>query len=314
MKSVPSLDSLKEKISSIHKALILMSSTPNIDSAASALGLFLVLRKKGIDVQIACPADMRVEFSRLVGVDEVKKKIGNRNLVVSFDYNEDKVEKVSYTISDDGKRFNLVIAPKTGVSALDPATVAFDYAGVEADATFLIGVNGYTDIGSFYEEERNVIEGSFTIAFTLFPVGTYAQFHADASGMSSLAEMVANVCVQLDLPLENDSASNFLYGLDSITQSLNSPTVSADTFETVAALLRAGGKRQPVGQQGTLSPNQMPFLGNSATQPVVSGNSSAPASTPVPANNNPFAAALSKTAQAGGTMPAGYSATGELKG
>ncbi len=313
MKPIANLDSLKEKLSSVHKALILLSSTPNIDSVAAALGLFLALRKKGVDVQIASPADMRVEFSRLVGVDEVKKKIGNRNLVVSFDYSEDKVEKVSYTISEDGKRFNLVIAPKTGVSALDPATVGFDYAGVEADATFLVGVNGYTDIGSFYEEERNVIEGSFTIALTLFPVGTYTQFHADASGMSSLTELVANLCIQADLPVDSDSASNFLYGLESITSALSSPTVTADTFETVAALLRAGGRRQPIGQQGTLSPNQMPFMGTPQT-PVIKTPEPQTPMPQAPGSNNPFAAALSKTAQAGGTMPAGYSATGELKG
>jgi hypothetical protein len=311
MKPISSLDSLKEKLSSVHKALILMSGTPNIDSVASALGLFLVLRKKGMDIQIACPADMRVEFSRLVGVDEVKKKIGNRNLVVSFDYSEDKVEKVSYTISEDGKRFNLVIAPKTGVTALDPATVAFDYAGAESDATFLVGVNGFSDIGSLYDEERTVIETSFTIALTLFPVGTFAQYHADASGMSSLTELVANFALQLDFPVDSDSASNFLYGLESITQGLSSQTVTADTFETVAALLRAGGKRQPLGQQGTLSPNQMPFIVPKAQPQAVEGESPAPEA---PASNNPFAAALSKTSQPGGTMPAGYSATGELKG
>lgn len=314
MKPISTLDSLKEKLSSVHKALILMSGTPNIDSVASALGLFLVLRKKGIDVQIACPADMRVEFSRLVGVDEVKKKIGNRNLVVSFDYSEDKVEKVSYTISEDGKRFNLVIAPKTGVSALDPATVAFDYAGAEADVTFLIGVNGFPDIGSLYDEERTVIESSFTIALTLFPVGTYAQYHADASGMSSLTELVANLAIQLDFPVDSDSASNFLYGLESITQGLSTQTVNADTFETVAALLRAGGKRQPIGQQGTLSPNQMPFLTPQSQPQSPSTEVQQPAEPGAVASNNPFAAALSKTSQPGGTMPAGYSATGELKG
>lgn len=308
MKTIASLSSLKEALPTIKKALVLMSGTPNLDSAAAALGLCQILKNKGIEVQVACPVDMRVEFSRLVGVDEVKKKIGNRNLMISFDYSEDKVEKVSYTISEDGKRFNLVIAPKNNATALDPATVAFDHVGAETDATFLVGVNGYEDIGTLYEEERNVVEGSLTIALTLFPVSTYAKLHADAQGHSCLSELVASMLTQLEIELDTDGASNLLHGIDSATQSLSSPLAGADTFETVATLMRAGAKRQPVGQQGVLTQNHMPFKQTSAQSTPVT-NDQSPA-----ASNNPFAAALSKTANQGGTMPAGYSATGELKG
>ncbi len=308
MKTIPALDSLKDSLPTIHKALILMSGTPNLDSAAAALGLGQILKAKGVEVQIACPVDMRVEFSRLVGVDDVKKKIGNRNLQISFDYSEDKVEKVSYTISEDGTRFNLVIAPKNNASALDPATVAFDYVGAETDATFLIGVNGYDDIGSIYDEERNVIEGSLTVAVTLFPVPTYAKFHADAQGYSTLSELVAVIASQLSLPFDADGASNLLFGIDSTTQSLSSPLATADTFEMVATLMRAGAKRQPIGQQGALSPNQFPFVPQQPqSQPVpVVGTPSTSTS------NNPFAAALSKTAQS--QVPPQAQMGGELKG
>jgi hypothetical protein len=311
MKTIPTLDSFKEPLSSVHKALVLLSSTPNVDSVSAALGLAVALKSKGIDVQVACPADMRVEFSRLVGVDEVKKKIGNRNLVISFPSSDGKIEKVSYVENEDKTRADLIIAPRTGVSPLDPAEVSFSYSGAEADATFMVGVNAYADLGDIYESERNVIEGSLTVALTLFPVGTYAKYHADGTGYSSLSEMVVASCVQLGLPLDQDSASNFLFGIESITQGLSTPTVNADTFETVALLLRSGGRRQPIGQQGTLSPHQMPFMSN---QPSVTSSPQSPSTSSVSANNNPFAAALSKSANQGGTMPAGYSATGELKG
>ncbi len=312
MKTIASLASLKDSLPTIHKALVLMSATPNLDSAAAALGLCQILKAKNIEVQVACPVDMRVEFSRLVGVDEVKKKIGNRNLLISFDYSEDKVEKVSYTISEDGKKFNLVIAPKNNATALDPATVGFDYVGAETDATFLVGVNGYEDIGAIYDEERNVIEGSQTVALTLFPVPTYAKVHADAQGQSSLSELVATIATQLDLGLEADGASNLLYGIDNATQSLSSPLATADTFEVVATLMRAGAKRQPVGQQGTLTQNHMPFLSNTQTTADTSSTPTESTNDQVQTNNNPFAAALSKTAQAPSAPQPQMS--GELKG
>lgn len=311
MKTIPTLTTLTQDLSTVHKALVLLPGSPNIDSVSAALGLSRALLAKGIDVQVACPVDMRVEFSRLVGVDQVKKKIGNRNLVISFPSGEGKVEKVSYIESEDKSRFDLIIAPKTGVSPIDPAAVTFAYAGAEADATFLVGVNTYQDLGEIYDTDRNVIEGSLTVALTLFPVATYAKFHADGAGYSSLCEMVATACIQLGLPLDQDSGSNFLFGIDSITQGFSTPTVSADTFETIAALVRAGGKRQPVGQTASISPNQLPLVQSPVSSQQQMPNVQGPMSD---AGTNPFASALSKTANQGGTMPAGYSATGEMKG
>jgi hypothetical protein len=214
MKTISTLESLKKSLPKSTKALILLSSTPNIDSVASALGLSLALQKKNITVQVASVADMRVEFSRLVGVDSVKKKIGNRNLVVSFEYSEEQVEKVSYNISEDGKRFNLVIAPKNNALPLNPDTVVFDYAGAESDLTFLIGVNNFSEIGPLYDEERNVIEGSFTVALTLFPVTTFANHHLNAEGFSSLSELTASLCAGLELLLVPMAQSAFWYGVN----------------------------------------------------------------------------------------------------
>lgn len=306
MRSVPSIEPLKKELQTLKKVLLLLSSTPNVDSVAAALALSLALQKKGIDVHVASPSDMRVEFSRLVGVDGVKNKIGNRNLVISFEYSEDRVEKVSYNISEDGKRFNLVVAPKTGAVSLDPATVQYDHTGVDAEVVIMVGVSNFAELGPFYEEERNSIEGAKTVAITLFPAPTFANIHVDAQGFTSLCELMTACIVQLGLELETDSANNLMFGIDSITQSLTSPTVTADTFETVAALMRAGAKRQPMGQHGNLTPNQMPW------QPRQTNVVPAPAmaTPPTPLSANPFAAALQKSA----VMPPGHSATGELKG
>lgn len=294
----------------LKKALVLLSSTPNIDTVASGLALAIALRKAGVQVQVGCQADMRVEFSRLVGVDEVTKKLGNRNLVVSFAYNEAQVEKVAYNFNDDKTRFQLIITPPMGAgSAVDLSTLSFDYTGVETDATFLVGITSYQELGAFYEEERNAIEGSLTVALTLFPASTYAKIHVDAQGYTAMSEMMVAAISSMGLTLETDSASNLLYGIEAVTSGFSSPLMTAETFESIAILLRAGGQRQPVGQQGTLTPQQYPYT---PEQTVVAPVTPAPS---VPDSGvNPFASAMSKTAHQGGTTPAGFSATGELKG
>jgi hypothetical protein len=53
---------------------------------------------------------------------------------------------------------------------------------------------------------------------------------------------------QLDYPQSKDSATNLLAGIDTATNRLLAPTVTAETFDAVAQLLRAGGIRQSYGE------------------------------------------------------------------
>lgn len=304
MKQIPNVDVLTSTLASTKKAILILGPTPNFDSVAAALGMSLALKAKGIDVQVACPADMRVEFNRLVGVDQVKKKIGNRNLVVSFPYAEDKVEKVIYTISEDNKRFNLVISPKNGGSPLEPSAVSFELAGAEAELIVLFGVGGFEELGELYQSERTVFDTAMTLAVTLFPNQPFAKCHVDASETSSLSEVTAYICEALKLTLDADSASNLLAGIDTVSGGFRGMGVSADTFELVARLMRAGARRQPVSDGQMLQPTQMPFMAPPTNVPA-----------PQQASTNQFAQLLGASqAKAAPTAPFQPPVPSEMKG
>lgn len=267
MKTLPNIDLLKESLSQTKKAIVIMGNNPNYDTVASALGFALVLRGKGIDTQVVSLADMRVEFSRLVGIDGVRRKIGNRNLVVSFEYSEDQVEKVSYQISDDGKRFNLVIAPKSGVAPLQPESVQYEFAGAEAQFIASFGLNSAQELDELVKEEHGLLDSAMTLAVTLFPSPPFAKCHLDASGTSSLSELTANICLSLGFEFDEDSGSNLLAGIDVTSQGFRSPLTTADTFDVVSTLMRAGAVRPPMLSSPQMSPSQMPYMPNFRPQP-----------------------------------------------
>ncbi len=295
MKQLPNIDLLKDSLAQTKKAIVIMGSNPNFDIAAAALGFAEALRKKGIDTQVASLADMRVEFSRLVGVDSVRRKIGNRNLVISFDYKEDKVEKVSYQISEDGKRFNLVIAPKTGAQPLQPESVNFEFAGAEAEFIAMFGVNTQAELDELVKNEHGLMDNAMSVAFTLFPAPAFAKCHLDAQGLSSVSELAALACMNLEMELDEDSGSNLLSGIDLTTGAFRSSLTTADTFETVAALLRVGAVRPPIAPP-PISPSQMPFVPNFRPGPGSYPQAPRPVSPippPVNADTNRFAQMLS---------------------
>ncbi|HZZ98500.1 MAG TPA: hypothetical protein VFG51_01075 [Candidatus Saccharimonadia bacterium] len=245
---------IKDLAQKAGSAYVLLGLNPSYDMVASALSLYLSLKSAGKEVQIACPDDMRVEFSHLVGVDEIKQSIGNRNLVVSFDYEENSVEKVSYNISDDGKKFNLVISPKSGVHPLDPSKLDYSYSGAEADVVFLFGATAFEDLAEMYDDNKSLFENANTISINAFQVQPFAKVNLDTNGQSCLAEGTLILLTELGLEPRDDIATNLLSSIEQATQRFQSLGVAAETFEAAAHLMKNGARRSATNP--ALNPNK----------------------------------------------------------
>ncbi|OGV91341.1 hypothetical protein A2783_05195 [Microgenomates group bacterium RIFCSPHIGHO2_01_FULL_45_11] len=233
---------LKEALAKANDIYMLIAENPNPDTVAGALALYLSLKEVGKNVLVGCQSPMRVEFSRLVGVDKVTTKIGSRNLVISFDYYQDSIDKVSYHV--EGKMFNLMVQPKTGAKPLNPANVKYSYSGAAADMVFIVGATTLDNLGDLYRLERKLFDEAYTVGVSRFQVAAYAQTMVTDPQASSVSEVVFQLVKALELSVSGDSASNLLFGIEYATQSFSAATTSATVFEAVAELLKAGGRRQ----------------------------------------------------------------------
>lgn len=239
------IEPVKQALISAKQILILLPQNPSVDSVAAALALHLALSKKGLSVSIGCPSQMTVQFNRLFGVDKIKPRIGNQNLVISFSYPEDSLEKVAYDKDPANQKFHLTIEPKAGMQPLDVSQVEYSYTGSSADAIFVIGARTLEDLGELYKSEKALLDNKSKTLVNLSSLDKNSQFGTvniydpTASGAS---EIMAAVIKGLELPLEPDMATNLLAGIEAATQNL-SQARSADTFEAVTELMRMGGQR-----------------------------------------------------------------------
>jgi hypothetical protein len=189
---------------------------------------------------------LTVNFNRLFAVDKINQHIGDQNLVISFDYPQDSLEKVSYDLDSQNQKFNIKIEPKPGLKAPDPQSVRYSYSGSEADVIFVIGARSLEDLGSLYQEEKKLLDNQEKILVNLSSLDNNAQFgrvnlyDPTASGCS---EIVTAVLTELNLPLDSDIATNLLAGIEASTDNFSSPNVSADTFELAAFLIKTGAKK-----------------------------------------------------------------------
>ncbi|MBI2309787.1 hypothetical protein HYU89_02705 [Candidatus Collierbacteria bacterium] len=201
--------------------VIVLPKNPAISAIACGLALSLSLKKQNRQIDTVCQSEMTVEANNLVGVQYVSTNLPGRNLVISFNYAKDSIDKVSYNV-ENGK-FNLIVIPKTGNPPLNSAEVEYSYSGINDELVIIVG--------SSQAEEANFLPGlteNWKI-FCLVP-----------GHNRTLASETAQLIASLDIMPDEDIANNLMLGL--IAETNRFETAAAADFETAAALLRAGAK------------------------------------------------------------------------
>ncbi len=242
MLTTENIQLVKEYVDSAQTILVIFPSNPKVDVLASATALYLGLLELKKDVTVLSPETVKQPVDFLSGLEKVSTQLGNHNLQVSFEYEEDMVDKVSYHIDEEEHKFHLVIQPKKNAQPLKSDTVTFSYTGAAADLILFVGVKNYDELAdlslgyeTFLQETQSV-----SIHWTETEVGTVK---LNTSGSASVSESMAFLLQELAVPMTSDVATNLLAGIEDATESFRSLSSTANTFEIVAQLLRLGARR-----------------------------------------------------------------------
>jgi len=248
------LNQFKTKIKDANSVLILLPPDPDTDSLSGALGLHLSLKQAGKSSTIGCSSRVKVGDSHLFGIDQVKENIGNRNLVVSFDYKEESAENVSYDIDEATGKFNLRIKPKDGADPLDSSSISYSYTGAQADLVITFGITSLEELGRLYSEEKEFLDqanlANLSIATTSI---AFAGINLSNNKATSISELVTHLLKITGISPTADAATNLYNQLLSASENFQSPKVTADTFEIAAFLLRSGAQKSTPKPQAEIT-------------------------------------------------------------
>lgn len=276
------LKQVKAKLDQAGPILVLFGQRSGIDEVASALALYLSLKEQGRDVTIASPVELRAEFSRLVGLDEISNSVSNRDLVIGFPgFDFANIEKVTHNEGAD-EVFELVIQPKKGIKPPDKKQVSLSYRGGRADLIFTVGVNRLTDLGQIHQSESKLFTDATVVALGRAGNPDYSEFSIFDNAASSVAEVVNSFMQEMEWSIKEDVASNLLAGLDHATNRFSHPQISAQAFLTAGKLIQSGAKRQPPRIQQDNQPGQ----GSGGFMPFVPPSSVNRPPRPMPAQGN----------------------------
>lgn len=225
--------------------LIFIHPQATFDAVAAALAWKSTWEKAEKSVSVVCSVPMRADYNRLPGIESVVTEAGNRDLVMSFPYDENIVDKVSYNVNEETQQFELIISPKHGYLPLAQDRIQYRQSGISADVVVLFGFHAAEELGEVYQKEKYAFDSAFTLAVTQSKVPAFAKFHVTLQEEGfSYSEWTYYMLRQLQLgQFTEEAATSLLQGVEYATDRL--VTISNPrTFETVAQLMRANAKRQ----------------------------------------------------------------------
>ena len=234
------LSALKTKLDLASSLLLTFPAVASQDVVAASLALYLSLKQSGKAVSIVTSTPPTVRDSHLVGLDKITTDLGGNNLVITLNVPEDAVDKV--TSNTEGGHLNLIINPRTGVAPVTEKDVTFSYSGAVADLVIILGASDLRDLGALAERENTLFVQEKIINISR-QVGSFGAVNL-TDPASSNSELITALIKELSLPLDIDIANNLMQGIEAATSGLSAPNLTADTFEALAILYRAGARRQ----------------------------------------------------------------------
>ncbi len=233
---------VKELLDRANDILIVTHEHPTFDSIGSTLALYLGLESLGKKVSIVCPDAMTVELSSFIGVNKFAADLSRKNFIISLDYEDGSIEKVSYNI--EGNKFNLVIEPRSGHAGFSEDKVHYSKSGTTADLIFTVDTIHLGGLKKVYEENKELFTGKTVVNIDRHPNNAmYGKMNIIDPEASSTAEVVSQFLSGVGVRLTADIATNVLNALYGATNAFQTAHVGSQVFELAAACMKAGGKK-----------------------------------------------------------------------
>ena len=277
------LQKAKEIVTTAKDIVIVTHTNPTMDSMGGSLALALGLVSLGKSATVLCSDSMTVELSSFVGADKVSKEFGKKNFVISLDYEDGSIEKVSYNI--ENKKFNLVVEHRAGYEPFTADKAKYSYQGATADCIITVDTVHFGEFGTLYTDSKESFSGKSIINIDRHNENTnYGAINLVDPVASSSSELVAEFLATLGVKLTTDVATNLLNAIYSATDSFKHANVTSMAFEVASVCLKAGAQRfgvsgpvvaqQPVVQSGQvistpIQEQQPPTFVAPQVQPVV---------------------------------------------
>jgi|SRR3989344_3275629 len=232
-------DQFKDLIMKAKKVLILIGADVNADTVSAGLALADLLKSRGVDSHLVSEGSLPSELSVLSGFEQIKNNLEPKNLVISFNYAKNPIEKISYKI--DGDILSLIVKPKIGGINLDEVQTSF--VGGDYNLIVLLGVSEVKDLKN-YNYYKDLFESLPTINIdTNENNSQFGKLNIIDQKTGSLCALLTLTLTEANIKLPQKCASLLLTGIKEVTQNFTK-VKDSKVFEAAAYATKAKESEQ----------------------------------------------------------------------
>lgn len=238
-----------EQIKKASHILITFKKNWNGDAVASALALFLFLKKLDKNVDIAAEQfSLDKLYSFLPGFADIKHSLDNlRKFIITLDTTNTKVSQIKY--KQEENKLNFIVSPQNGF--FTSADISSGASGFKYDLIIVAGTSDLESLGKIYDNDNEF--------FYQTPIINLDHSAAnEAFGQINFTELTAVSTTEIIFSLfesysrdliDEDIATCLLAGMITATKSFKTNNVTPRSLLTASQLMSLGGRREQIVNQ-----------------------------------------------------------------
>lgn len=224
---------IKELFDRSKSALVVLGNNNDADLACLAASLIEIFAAYKKEALLLTKTELPIAAKPLVKPELIKQKLSPESLIISFDWTESQLDKVSYNIS--GNRFDLIVSSRG--KRINPADISYSYKGEKFDLVLTVGVRDLAELNSF-GLETDVFNHLPSINFDKNRENTqFAKINLVSAGTDGLCYLATNVFKGAQIVLPTKAAEIMLVGVREGTKNFTAVADPA-AFEAAAYLKR----------------------------------------------------------------------------
>ncbi len=235
-----------EQIKKASNILITFKKTWNGDSVASALALFLFLKKmdKNVDV-VAEKFSLDKLYSFLPGYAEINHELDNlRKFIISLDITNTKVSQIKY--KQEENQLNFIISPKDGF--FSSSDITSGASGFKYDLIIAVDTPDLESLGRIYDNDTEFFYQTPIINIDHNSTNEgFGQINFIELTAVSTSEIVFSLFESFGRDLmDEDIATCLLTGMIAETKSFKTNNVTPRALLTASQLMSLGARREEI--------------------------------------------------------------------
>lgn len=235
-----------EQIKKARFILITFSKVWSGDGVASALAMYLFLKKLGKEVEVAAEEfDRSKIFSWLPGYAEIKNSLTSlRSFIISLDISQTKVNQIKYRVEDN--TLNFIISPADGFFTNED--ISSRSSGFKYDLIIALDTPDLESLGKIYDNDTEFFYKTPIINIDHHSSNEeFGQINLIELTAVSTCEILFSLFESYDrTAIDEDVATCLLAGMISKTRSFKTPNVTPGSLSSAAQLISMGARREEI--------------------------------------------------------------------